>query len=124
MNLFWVFVGGGLGSLCRYGLGRATPALWPGFPLGTLVVNVVACLVLGIFAGMELSRPVPQPQRLLVAVGFCGGFSTFSSFALDTLQLFQQQKFTEALLNILLQVVLCTGVMLAGIWLGRTAVSE
>lgn len=118
MNLFWIFIGGGLGSLCRYGLGRATPTPWPGFPLGTLVVNVVACLILGLFVGLELSRPLPQQRRLLVAVGFCGGFSTFSTFALDTLQLLQQQRLTEALLNVGLQLLLCMSVMTAGIWLG------
>ena len=118
--LLLIFIGGGLGSLTRFGLHRLVQSQFSStFPYGTLVVNVVASLVLGIFIGLELSKNLTPSYRALVAVGFCGGFSTFSTFANDTLQLIQTNHWGEALLNISMNIVLCILTTFAGIWLAK-----
>ncbi len=117
-----VFLGGGTGSLLRYGLGQWLPAVVDGrpFPLAILVANVLASAVLGIAAGALTSRLMGNDLRLLIGVGFCGGLSTFSSFSVDTLLLFQQGRPGFALLNIGLNVVLCLLASAAGFWLALT----
>src|SRR5689334_10264315 len=83
-----VFLGGGFGSICRYLLGKI-----PGnssFPLSTFLVNILACLVLGILAGIASSRPeLASDIRTFGIIGFCGGFSTFSAFSYQNLELIQ-----------------------------------
>ncbi|MFN8353907.1 MAG: fluoride efflux transporter CrcB [Spirosomataceae bacterium] len=116
-HLFLIFVGGGLGSLTRYGLSRwVQGSVSATFPYGTLSVNVVASLVLGTFIGLELSKSLTPSYRALIAIGFCGGFSTFSTFANDTLQLIQANRWAEALFNILLNVILCVLATFVGIY--------
>lgn len=87
--LLLVFLGSGLGGVARYGLGRLLMGWWPGyFPVGTLGVNVLACFLVGLLAGWADSRQLLGPAgRLLLVTGFCGGFSTFSALAHDTLLL-------------------------------------
>lgn len=121
-NLIIVFVGGGLGSLARYGIGRAF-AQWPSvFPLGTLTANILACLVLGTFGGWATfkSADLVATSRLFVVVGFCGGFSTFSSFSNETIQLFLSDRWIEASLNIIISIIACFAATLLGMWLGKT----
>ena len=116
-----VFIGGGLGSLLRFGTGRLIPATLAGspFPLAILVVNVVASLVLSCVAGWLLVRSAGEEVRLLVGVGFCGGLSTFSTFSHDTLVLLQNGRVGAAFLNIGLNVVLCLLASAGGLWLGQ-----
>jgi CrcB protein len=120
MNPFLlIFVGGGLGSLSRYTLGRIVQAgLGVDFPVGTLVVNAVASLVLGAFIGYETRHPSPTGVAL-VAIGFCGGFSTFSTFSNDTLQLLLTNRYLDAFLNIALNVLVCLGATFLGILSGK-----
>lgn len=114
-----VFVGGGLGSVARYLASRFIPATASGvvFPLSILTVNVLASALLGWVVGWMLSRSAGDEARLLIGVGFCGGLSTFSSFSYDTLILFQQGRVGVALLNIVLNVVLCLLASASGLWL-------
>lgn len=109
MNYLLVFIGGGLGSLLRYALGRVLPASLNGtaFPLSILAVNVLASAVLGYVVAWTAARPVVEPWRLLLGVGVCGGLSTFSSFSQDNLALLQQGRAATALLNIALNVLGC-----------------
>jgi CrcB protein len=120
-ELAFIFVGGGTGSLVRYGLGKwLANAYATNFPLATLVVNILASLVLGIFIGFWSSRPaLNQDLRLLIAVGFCGGFSTFSTFSHETLQLLRTSQISLALLNIALSVGLCVGGTFLGLLVTR-----
>lgn len=119
MNPFlFIFIGGGLGSLARYGLGKLVQHQFiSNFPYGTLAVNISASLVLGAFVGLELSKNLSPSFRAFIAIGFCGGFSTFSTFANDTLQLIQANRYTEAMINVLLNVSLCVIATFAGIWI-------
>lgn len=118
-QLFLIFVGGGLGSLSRYALSRSVQAgLALPFPTGTLAVNAVASLLLGAFIGYETRNP-SSAGVALVAIGFCGGFSTFSTFSNDTLQLLLANRLTDAFLNIGLNVLVCLGATFLGILSGK-----
>ena len=81
-----VFVGGGIGALLRWGLGRLI-----GGPVATLGVNVIGCFAMGLLAGWLLERPGGEQWRLLLGVGLLGGFTTFSAFALDFALLWREQ---------------------------------
>ncbi|MCL4105808.1 UNVERIFIED_CONTAM: hypothetical protein GTU68_012446 [Idotea baltica] len=89
-----------------------------GFPIGTLSANLLACLILGFFSGlllqkMDLSRPV----QLGIMTGFCGGFSTFSTFSQESMDLFQSGKSGMALFYIGLSVLVCLGGIGLGQWM-------
>lgn len=114
MEWIYVFVGGGLGSLCRYGVARLAMRWEVNLPLGTILANVIACFLLGLLMGWMTRHPEQRALQLLLAVGFCGGFSTFSTFSLENVQLWQNGAYTTAMLNVLLSVVLCFGSVLAG----------
>ena len=116
-----IFAGGGLGSVVRYLLGKWVTGLHQlNFPLGTLVVNVVACFILGAIVGLSDHRQLlSADSRLFWAIGFCGGFSTFSTFSYETLALLQQPAVGSGLLYILASVVLCLGATVLGMWVGR-----
>lgn len=101
----WVFVGAGLGGVSRYWVGAwASGRFGPGFPWGTLVVNVLGSLAIGLVLGVLLHNTADVQWRLLLAVGFLGGFTTFSAFAYETLMLAQERSNSFALANILLSV--------------------
>jgi CrcB protein len=116
-----IFFGGGLGSAVRFGLGRWVNGLHGvNFPFGTLVVNVVACFVLGLIVGFTDHRQVwSQDVRVFWAIGFCGGFSTFSTFSYETLTLMQQGLSVSAVIYTLVSVVLCLGSVWLGVALAR-----
>lgn len=85
LNWIAVFVGGGLGSCCRYGLSQYLDS--SSFPWATLLANGLACLVLGLITGYSSRQGWAAPWKLLGATGFCGGFSTFSTFSGEVIAL-------------------------------------
>ncbi|MGF1527446.1 MAG: fluoride efflux transporter FluC [Candidatus Competibacterales bacterium] len=112
----WFALGGGLGAVARPG---RTLAVTHRFPLSTLIVNVVGCLLLGL--ALVLLPPWPglsgeEARRL--AYGFCGGFTTFSSFAYQTLDLHRRYTLLHAATNIALSLLLCLLTLTAGRQLG------
>jgi len=116
-----IAVGGALGSMLRFWVGSTIDgAVSKGgqiFPWGTVVVNITGCFIIGLFAtltGTEGRWLVPSLVRPFVMIGILGGYTTFSSFTLQTLNLWSDNQRWEALGNILVSVVLC----LAGVWLG------
>ncbi|HCW08660.1 MAG TPA: fluoride efflux transporter CrcB [Cytophagales bacterium] len=118
-----VFAGGGLGSVVRFLLGRWVNA-WHNhhFPFGTLAVNVVACLLLGYVVGIADHRHIISPSaRLFWTVGFCGGFSTFSTFSAETLILIQSGFHLSTLLYITLSLLLCLAATFSGIYFGENS---
>ena len=120
-QLLLIFIGGGLGSLVRFAFSKFIQEnIDKSFPFGTLGVNVLASLILGILVGMFEAKTLINPNyRALIAIGFCGGFSTFSTFSNDTLQLIQNNRIMEAFLNIFLNVILCLLATFGGLVLGR-----
>jgi CrcB protein len=91
MNLLLIAIGGAAGSLLRYGCSRWLNA--PGFPFGTLTVNLVGSFLIGVLVA-NFSAEADAEKRFLLITGFCGGFTTFSAFSMESLQLLQQSKFT------------------------------
>jgi CrcB protein len=106
---FAVGVGGALGCLARHGANRLVHHAWPflRFPLSTVVVNIIGCCVIGLLAGFIATGRLPMRinWREFVFVGILGGFTTFSTFGLDTITLVRSGDHGQALLNVLLQVV-------------------
>jgi CrcB protein len=113
MNIVYIFIGGGLGSIARYVIGKGAMKAFVGnFPLGTFVSNVLACIILGLvvytFSNQLKEHSWIQP---FIVVGFCGGFSTFSSFSNETIQLFQTGNYAIALANILISLIVGLGII-------------
>jgi CrcB protein len=110
-------LGGFVGSVARYGVGIAMlrNSAAAAFPLATLVVNVVGSFLIGLLiSGVLLRGWLSHDVRVFVIIGVLGGFTTFSSFSLDTLQLWREQGTARAGANVLLNVALC----LIAVWLG------
>lgn len=107
----WVALGGALGSMARYALGNAmTLAVGPEFPWGTLLINVLGSFVIsffGVLTGMEARLPLPAEARIFVTVGLCGGFTTFSSFSLQTVELAREGQPGRAALYVAASATLC-----------------
>jgi CrcB protein len=123
-NALWIFIGSGLGGLARWGAsGFIANRFGETFPWGTLVVNVTGSFVIGLFAtltGPEGRWLAPATFRQFFMIGICGGYTTFSSFSLQTLSLADEGEWLKAGANALLSIVLC----LAGVWLGHMLALE
>jgi CrcB protein len=117
MDFVWVTVGSALGGLLRYAITRWTLTLSVGFPYGTVLINVLGCLLIGYFGTFTLQSgryAASDNLRLFVMVGICGGFTTFSSFSLQTFDLLRSGAWGRALANVLLSVVLCLAAVVRG----------
>ncbi len=123
LTWFAVAAGGALGSLARYWVTGAVASLTgPRFPYGTLLINVLGSFVIGAVAGVTLTpaRMGMHPDvRIFLMVGICGGFTTFSAFSLQTLELLQTGDTAAAMLYIAASVVLCLAFVWFGWYLGR-----
>lgn len=117
MQFLLVALGGAIGSAARYGVTVAVARLWGvGFPWGTLIVNILGGLAIGVLA-VRLG-PAQEELRLLLAVGVLGGFTTFSTFSLETLRLMEQGP-VPAALYVAASLILSVAACWAGFALGR-----
>lgn len=113
----WIALGGALGSVARYWIAIWMLPLSRHLPWGTIGINIAGSFVIGFFGTLTLAagrHPLPETARLFVMVGLCGGFTTFSSFSLQTLDLLRSGAWSRALLNVALSVLLCLVAVAAG----------
>jgi fluoride exporter len=114
-----VAVGGAIGSVARHGINRLVHQEWPllRFPLATVIVNVIGCCIIGLLAGFVSTGrlPISVNWREFVFVGILGGFTTFSTFGLDTITLIRAGDTSQAMLNVLVQVVCGLGGVYVGL---------
>lgn len=116
-----VFLGGGIGSYLRYFISKSLNPILSGFFLGTFLVNVIGCLLIGIILGYALKDAVlSQNYVLLLATGFCGGFTTFSAFSYENLGLLKSGEYLNFFLYTLGSVLLGILAVFAGIWISKT----
>ena len=115
MQFIWVFIGGGLGSICRYGIARWLSQSGYIFPMATFLANAISCIILGTLIGLSLRGILGPNYRILLISGFCGGFSTFSTFSAETFELFQSGQHLHALANIFFSLILCLFCIYLGI---------
>jgi len=122
MQIFLVGAGGFVGSALRYTVSglvhRAIP--FTGFPYGTLVVNLVGCLAIGLLAGLAESRQVIGPElRIFLFLGLLGGFTTFSTFAYEGVELFRDGEFARVFASVMVHVL----VGFTAVWFGHAITS-
>jgi len=119
LTYFWVAMGGAIGTVARYWFsGFVATHFGETFPFGTILVNISGCFIIGVFS--TLTNPdgtilVSPTFRQFFMLGICGGYTTFSSFSLQTLNLARDGEFFRAGANVVLSVVLC----LVAVWLGH-----
>jgi CrcB protein len=123
-RLFWICLGGAIGTGARYALsGWLLRILGPEFPYGTLAVNVLGSFLLGVLMQVALStESFPPTLRLILATGVVGGFTTYSTFNYETLQLFQEGAWLLGLGNLGITVAGCLAVGGLGLVVGRLLV--
>lgn len=122
MILLWISLGGALGSVLRYVIHTRIDQLYgASFPLGILTINIIGSFLMGALAWVFSSQiHWSEAYRAAVLVGLLGGFTTFSTFSNNTLQLFMRGEYVTAGLNIVLSVVLCIIAAGAGLYLAKS----
>ncbi|MFL6352410.1 MAG: fluoride efflux transporter CrcB [Bryobacteraceae bacterium] len=120
-TFLFISLGAALGANLRYFVGQCVARLIPSsLPYGTLIINVTGSFILALFLVWTTERVLADPRwRLIIAVGFCGGYTTFSSYAYETFALFEQGQWLTCALNILANNVLCLSGTVLGAMLAR-----
>ena len=114
-DLIWVFVGGGLGSICRYTITLILNQINSLYPWPTLLANAIGSLLIGVMADQWIrNTSSPSPNTLFWIIGFCGGLTTFSAFALENLTLFRTSGGISLLIYASLTYFVCLGMVLLG----------
>jgi CrcB protein len=118
----WISLGAIVGASARYFVSRfIARGVSASFPYGTLLINITGSFILGLFLVWSTERALPDPRwRLLVAIGFCGSYTTFSSYAFESFSLFEQGHYMLFASNVVLSNVLCLAGVLAGAMVARS----
>ncbi|NQZ45632.1 MAG: fluoride efflux transporter CrcB [Flavobacteriaceae bacterium] len=115
-----VFLGGGAGSVLRFYLTKAFNPLIQNFFLGTFVSNILGSLLIGVILGLSVKQQVlSNDQSLLLATGFCGGFTTFSAFAFEKHSLLQTGQFVQLALYLMASIIVGIACVALGLWLAK-----
>lgn len=125
VNLIFIMavaVGGAIGSVMRYLVGIGAGRLFgTDFPWGTLIINITGSFVMGVFAGLFATRwNLPQVARIFLTVGICGGYTTFSTFSLDSFYLIERGEFAATAAYMIGSAVLSVGALIGAMHLVRT----
>ena len=118
----WISIGAVAGASARFFISRfVARSVTASFPYGTLLINVTGSFILGLFLIWSTERALPDPRwRLLIAIGFCGSYTTFSSYAFESFSLFEQGHYVLFASNVLASNVLCLAGVLAGAMIARS----
>lgn len=120
LNILAIFIGGGLGSLSRYGISILLRAYSVNFPFATLLVNIVGSFILGFTIALFWNKAhLNDTVRLAVAVGFCGGLTTFSTFSWETFDMIKNGEFILAILYTFLSILVCILAISFGAFLSK-----
>ena len=121
MAYLWIALGAVVGASARYFLSGFIAKVFPSsFPYGTLIINITGSLLLGCFLAWTSERVLIDPRwRLLIAIGFCGSYTTFSSYAFETFALVEQGQWLLMGLNVIASNMLCLVSVLTGVALAR-----
>ena len=118
-HCLWIAIGGALGALGRYGIGRSMSRFFEHpFPVGTLFANVSGCLFIGVMLGSGIFDK-STPARMGIGVGFLGALTTFSTFGAETIQHLEQQQWGWAIVNVIANLVLGLTAVSIGLLIGR-----
>ncbi len=118
----WVFLGGGVGSLLRYGLSKWLNQAGQYLPYGTLSANILSCILLGFVAVLYVQKyPTQDWLKWGILVGVCGGFSTFSTFSNELFQFMRNGQMNAAMVYLFASLILCNLALGFGGWLGQLA---
>ncbi|MFZ4763236.1 MAG: fluoride efflux transporter CrcB [Alphaproteobacteria bacterium] len=121
----WIAAGSALGGIGRYAFGQLASYYLPAaFPWGTWMINIIGSFIIGIAAALVAGNNIPYSQEIkqFVMVGLCGGFTTFSSFSLQTLEMLQEQRYSMAALYSISSVSCCVFAVWLGYWLAALKV--
>jgi CrcB protein len=127
MMYLWVALGSAIGGVLRYAISRAMEPVSQSIPWGTIVINIAGSFVIGYFGTLTLQGSryaVSESTRIFVMVGICGGFTTFSSFSLQTFSLLRVGDWPRALANVLVSVIVCVLAVAAGHRLAQRSVDR
>ena len=115
MNLLLLAIAGALGTVCRYEISKLLS--WQQLPVATLIVNVLGSFILGFLFAKYATHQ--QNIFTILGVGFCGGFTTFSTFSLDLFKMIQNQQYVDMFLYLALSVILGIAGIMAGVYLSK-----
>lgn len=121
-TILWISIGAVIGANLRYLVAQQVARITsPGFPYGTMLINCTGSFALGFFLIWTTERVLADPRwRLLIAVGFCGGYTTFSSYAYESFALMEKGQWVPAMLNVVGSNLLCLVAVLLGAALARS----
>lgn len=107
MIILWIALGGAIGSVLRYGIGMAMHGLSGLFPIGTMIVNILGSILLGAFFAMQegTHKSMSNEMWIFLSIGLCGGFTTFSTFGLETYLLWKEKHIVEAALYMISSMI-------------------